>query len=162
MFGKTLVVCAILTAVVLLPAGCHHGAKLATADRCVQKAEVIEERWPDGELRLRKQMRRNEDGELVNHGTYKRWYDNGQQEYQATFVDGKIHGLAVRWHRSGRKWIEEHFADGTPHGSRRIWDENGVKRKEEHHVHGEPRGTWTVWDKHGKVKIQRNFGADKP
>jgi len=32
-----------LIAVVLLPAGCHRGAKLATADRCVQKVEVIEE-----------------------------------------------------------------------------------------------------------------------
>jgi len=128
----------------------------------LEKRDVVEQHWPDGQLRLRKQVLRNPDGTLVNHGTYARWYSNGHKEYEAVLVRGKKHGTTTRWHKNGRKWSEQHYVNGQKHGASYIWDENGVKRKEEHHVQGKPHGTWTTWDSKGDIKWQGSFDRGVP
>jgi antitoxin component YwqK of YwqJK toxin-antitoxin module len=138
-----------------LLAGCTHTERPGPSAHPAENIERVEEYWPDGGLRLRKEVLRDADGVLVDHGTYTRWYTDGSKEYQATFVHGKKHGVATRWHRNGRVWIEEHYQHGLRHGISTTWDEKGVKRKEESHVDGKPHGTWTVWDGKGRIKTQR-------
>ena len=128
----------------------------------LEKPDVVEQYWPEGQLQLRKQVLRKPDGTLVNHGTYTRWYNNGRKEYEAFLVRGKKHGTTTRWHKNGRKWSEQHYVNGQKHGASYIWDENGVKRKEEHHFHGRPHGTWTTWDGKGKIKWQGSFDRGVP
>jgi len=119
----------ILTALLFLPPGCAQTDRKAPPPRGVDRVETVEEHWPDGRLRLRREVLRTADGTLLDHGTYTRWHDNGQQEYQATFIEGQIHGVATRWHRNGQIWTEQHFAHGQRHGPRYTWDEAGRKRK---------------------------------
>ncbi len=159
--------CARLPSTVLLllactSMGCRHGTREASSDRSLGEVRIVKQHWPDGRLRLRKQVLKQPDGTLVNHGTYMLWYDSGRKEYKATFVWDKNHGVATRWHKNGQKSVEEHYSYGKRHGTRRTWDEDGVKRKEEHHVDDEPDGVWTVWDKHGRIKWQGRFDHGIP
>ena len=153
---------AALVALACLPAGCRQATSEVSLERPAESTETVEETWPDGRLRLRRDVLRTADGTRIDHGTYTCWYDNGRKEYEATFILGKIHGSATRWHRNGQKAVEEHFVYGKRHGMRCTWDENGVKRKEEHHVDDKPDGTWTVWDKRGRVKWQGRFDRGVP
>ena len=165
---------AALTAALCVAAGCGQAAPRASRGRAaekeepaaigqpVERGEFVEQHWPDGTLRLRKQVLKNPDGTLVNHGTYTRWYDNGRKEYEASFVRGQKHGTATMWHRNGQEWRQEQYANGYRHGVSRTWDENGTLRKEERHVNGKPHGTWTTWSKNGKIKWQGSFDRGTP
>lgn len=153
---------ATLAALSCLPAGCTHGARPASADRPGEQVQTIEQYWPNGKLRLRKQVLKTPDGALVNHGAYTRWHDNGRKEYEGVYVDGELEGVETTWHKNGQKWIEEHYVHGQRHGASYTWDDSGVKRGETHHVYGKPAGTWTTWDAKGKIKSQQRFEADPP
>lgn len=143
---------------------CHYAGEATAPERSAPPPEVVVENWPNGQPRVRKEVAPGPDGTLVDHGTYTRWFDNGQKEYEATFVHGKPYGVARRWHRNGKIWIEEHYQHGKRHGTRCTWDESGQKRKEEHYEMGQPCGTWTVWDKGGHIKSQarRDDSAGQP
>jgi hypothetical protein len=138
------------------------GAPAALPGPATRPANVDEERWPNGVLRLQREVLRQPDGTLVNHGTFTTWYDNGQKEYEGTYVRGQLDGLARSWHRNGQQWTEEHYAAGQRAGVRYAWDEKGVLRKEEHYVDDKPDGTWTVWDEKGKIKAQQHFNRGAP
>lgn len=125
-------------------------------------SQVVEEFWPDGTPRLRKGVVIGPDGRPVNHGRYERWFENGQKEYEATFIRGKKHGTATRWHRNGQKWIEEHYLNGQRNGISRTWDQKGNLRKQEEHLNGKPNGVWTVWYADGRIKWRAEFDHGKP
>lgn len=153
----------VFTAVLVLAAGCRVGDRSVSAKSSAEEVvETVEDYWPDGTVRLRRQVLRSPDGTLINHGSYTRWYDNGAKEYEAVFVRGAKHGIATLWHKNGRKWTEGHYVHGQRHGGRYVWDENGLKRKEEHYADGKPHGTWTVWDKHGKIKWRGGYDHGVP
>ena len=157
----------VLAALLCLPGGCRHGGQQAPATRPAEdppteKVQIIEQRWPNGKLRLLKEVARDSDGEPVNHGTYTRWYDNGQKEYEAIFVMGKKDGIVTRWHRSGRMWMEEHYVDGRKHGTTSTWDDSGTMRKQENYLNGQPHGTWTAWGGSGRIKWRKNFDHGRP
>ena len=149
-----------------LPAGCSQGKRNAPPvtemERHAEEVETVEEHWPNGQLRLRKQVVHEPDGTLADHGTYTSWYDNGQKEYEAVFVHGKKHGVVTRWHKNGGTWMEEHYENGKKHGATFVWDEAGRKRKEENYFDGRPHGTWTVWDASGRIKWQGRFDHGNP
>ena len=159
----------LIAAVVLwVPFGCSHGKPDVSLDQPAQPApsavvdaELVEETWPDGALRLRKYVLRPADGKLINHGTYERWHDNGEREYEAVFVHGKKEGRTIRYHKNGRKWTVQEYRDGKRHGVSTTWGENGAKLKEEGWDSGKPHGTWTVWKK-GKIKWRHTFEHGNP
>jgi len=117
----------------------------------------VEECWPDGTLRVRKQVVTMPDGTVVDHGLYTRWHTNGQKEYEVTLNYGKKDGVQHRWHANGQLRSVQHYVNGQRHGSTTTWDEKGRKRTEEFHNQGQPDGTWTVWDDRGRVKWQGRF-----
>jgi hypothetical protein len=166
MSSSTHLTLAICAGLLFLPTGCTQADRQVSPGSAVEEAakdaEIVEEYWPNGQLRLRKGVVRDPDGTLVNHGTYTRWYQNGQKEYEAVFVLGKKQGIARRWHPNGRQWMEERYDHGQRHGVSFAWDENGRKRKEEQYFDGKPHGTWTVWDKNGRIEWQGSFEHGNP
>ena len=92
-----------------VPFGCSQSKPEASLDPAAKTApvadidaELVEETWPDGTLRLRKYVLRQDDGTTINHGTYERWHDNGEKEYEAVFVNGKKRGRRSATTRTGR------------------------------------------------------------
>ncbi len=166
MLGRNSLVLMIFAAAVCLPTGCRQGDRTVSADQVahqpVEKPEVVEEFWPDGQLRLRKQILLKPDGTSVNHGTYTRWHNNGRKEYEATYDHAKLHGVEIAWHKNGQKWTEQHYDHGPRHGVRRNWDEQGRLRGEEHYVKDRPHGTWTIWKGDGSIKWQGKYDHGTP
>lgn len=140
--------------------GCRAGGPASSPPP--ERVELIEERWPNGALRLQKQVVRQKDGTLLEHGTFVTWHDNGQKAYEAVYVHGRLEGVATSWHLNGQKWAEEHYVAGKRHGNRLSWDEQGRLRKEEHFDEDRPDGTWTTWDAQGKIKAQQRFDKGVP
>jgi hypothetical protein len=151
-----------LASLLSLPSACIRPIEHPSGMRPAQDIETIEQLWPDGTLRLRKQVLRQPDGTLLNHGTYVRWHENGREECRTHFRRGKKHGTSTLSHRNGKKWIEEHHDEGIRHGRRTVWDETGVKRQEEHFLKGKPHGTWTTWRADGEIAWKQSFEHGKP
>ncbi len=152
-----------MTFLVVLPGGtggCTQGTGAPPATPRAERAEIVEDFWPDGKLRVRKHMLQRADGTIVYHGPYARWHDNGEKEYEATFDQGRKVGTTTSWHRNGRKWIEEHYVDGEKHGARLIWNDQGTPAKEEHYVQGRPSGVWRTWNSKGKLRSEQVFDED--
>lgn len=120
---------------------------------------VVEETWPDGRLKLRKEVRVRADGTVVDNGSYTTWYPSGQEQYQGTLVDGRWDGVARSWHDNGQLAIEEHFRNGLREGPRRTWDREGRLRKEEHWANDQPDGVWTTWRDNGEIRSRQEFNA---
>ena len=46
------------------------------------------------------------------HGSFKQWYENGQQRAQSNFVNGKKEGSEYTWDKGGRLKSELLYKDG--------------------------------------------------
>ena len=68
-------------------------------------------------------------------------YDNGQNEYEAYMVDGRIEGLSTQWYESGQMKMNAIFKDG---GMKEFstWHENGHKHSEGNSKIGGLRIEW--------------------
>jgi hypothetical protein len=130
-------------------------------DRETGTPVLVEEHWPDGQLRLQKHVLRLDDGGSVDHGTFVRWYDNGTKEYEAVFVLGRKEGTTVRFHRNGQKATRQEYSKGQRHGRSTSWNNAGVKVKEENWAEGKPHGSWTIW-KNGKLKWSQTYNHGTP
>ncbi len=157
-------------------AGCHASGKIADAQPVgpasrsatsapsaplpapnQERADVIEQFWPDGTLRERRHVIRLPNGTMLNHGLWTRWHRNGQKEYEARYDRGRLDGVERTWHENGRPRTEQHYSAGLRNGPRIAWDPQGRKRKEEHYRNDRPVGVWTIWDPHGRIVWQGRY-----
>lgn len=122
---------------------------------------IVEQRWPDGTLRERKQVLRLPDGSTVDDGPFERWYIDGTKEYEAILVRGKKEGTTVRYHPNGKVASRQQYRDGERNGPSVSWNPDGEKVKEENWADGKPDGTWTVWED-GKVAWTHTFDHGDP
>jgi len=123
--------------------------------------EIVEEHWPDGSLRERKQVLRVTGDITVDDGPFERWFSDGTKEYEAVFVRGNKEGTTVRYHRNGRVASRDEYRDGKRNGLSVSWNDKGKKVKEEGWADGRPHGTWTVWED-GKVAWTHTFVHGDP
>jgi antitoxin component YwqK of YwqJK toxin-antitoxin module len=110
---------------------------------------IVEDHWPDGSLRERKQVLRLPDGTTVDDGPFERWYIDGTKEYEAVFIRGNKEGTTIRYHRNGRIASRAEYHDGKRNGPSVSWNDQGEKVKEELWADGRPHGTWKVWEDGG-------------
>jgi hypothetical protein len=64
----------------------------------------------------------------IKRGYFRKWYDNGQLEWEGRFDNGLIHGKATSWHRNGQLHFTGVYRHGMQHGSFTYYDENGKLR----------------------------------
>lgn len=152
---------ALLPLLAVLVVDCLPLLHASSGDAPASNHEMIEEHWPDGALRQRKQVLRLADGATVDDGPFERWYIDGTTEYKAVFALGKKEGTTVRYHRNGQVASRQEYRDGERNGPSISWDDQGRKVKEENWADGEPHGTWTVW-KNGKIEWTHHFDHGDP
>jgi predicted esterase len=61
----------------------------------------------------------------IKHGYFRKWYDNGQLEWEGQFDSGMVQGKVTSWYRNGQLNITGEYARGMQHGSFTYYDENG-------------------------------------
>ena len=69
----------------------------ATADT---KVELVTERYPNGNVKIERQVTRDANGNYVNQGTYKAYDLDGKVQKTGEFVDGKQQG---KWTQTSPK-----------------------------------------------------------
>lgn len=152
---------AVVPLLLMLAVACAAPVRGARSAETTEALRTVEEYWPNGQLRLRKQVVLLGDGSTVDHGRYERWYSEGVKEYEAVFAMGKKDGTTVRYHRNGRIASRQSYRDGVRDGPSISWSPTGEKVKEEHWADGRPHGTWTVW-KDGAVEWTHTFDHGDP
>ena len=152
---------AVLGLLAVLCASSGAGLAQSESERPRSTVRLVEESWPDGSLRERKQVLVHDDGTTVDHGSFERWHDNGEKEYEAVFLYGKKEGTTVRYHKNGRRASQQEYKDGQRHGVSLSWDDSGEKVKEENWFEGKPHGSWTVWQD-GKIKWRHAYEHGVP
>ena len=55
--------------------------------------EQVTERYPNGKIKIERQVTKDAAGNYVNQGTYTRYDVDGKVQKTGTFVNGKQHGM---------------------------------------------------------------------
>ncbi len=64
----------------------------------------------------------------IKHGYFRKWYDNGQLEWEGRFDNGLIEGKATSWYRNGQLHFTGEYRHGRQDGSFTYYDEHGKLR----------------------------------
>lgn len=109
--------------------------------RAQDRIEVLEERYADGTLKLRREVRRDKDG-VVNHGLFESWHPNGQLARKGRAVDGRWDGLVVEYWINGRPKDESEYKLGVRHGKHNAWWLEGPPKRLENYKDGKLHGKY--------------------
>ncbi len=74
----------------------YHPDDDATED----DGETIKERFPDGKVRIEREVTQDSAGNYLNHGTWKMWDQAGRVVAQGQYRYGNRTGTWIRWYRS--------------------------------------------------------------
>ena len=91
------------------------------------------------------------------HGIATEWYEDGQQESNLNYKDGKLNGVQRGWHENGKPWYEKNYKDGIEDGTHKEWYENEKPLYEKNYRDGIEDGTHKEWYENGKPKSEDNY-----
>ena len=86
-----------------------------------------------------------------NEGLKTTWHENGQQESEVSYKNGKEEGLATWWHENGQKKLEFTYKNGKA-GVMSGWHDNGQIEKEKIDEIDEHNYTEVEYYEDGSVK----------
>ena len=95
-------------------------------------------------------------------GRAAKFYENGQQEMESNYKDGKQNGLDTWWHENGQKYKERNYKDGEKDGLETHWYENGQKWLEVNWKDGREDGLETWWLEDGQKESEQNWKDGLP
>jgi hypothetical protein len=64
----------------------------------------------------------------IKHGYFRKWYDNGQLEWEGRFENGLIQGSVKEWYPNGQLHYSGDYRDGMQEGPFSYFDEQGKLR----------------------------------
>jgi antitoxin component YwqK of YwqJK toxin-antitoxin module len=102
------------------------------------------------------------DIDPVENTIERSFYENGQMEYEASYLHGKLDGTSKVWYPDGILKSTSAYKLGLPHGAWEKYYENGEKMYEVHYSNGLKDGTEKWFYENGSIKSEQEFKADKP
>jgi hypothetical protein len=144
--------------------------------------QVGEGFWDNGKLKVREEMKLDEDGEWILHGKVEHfwedgsrklemfyreglphgpktvWYPDGQVYHTGQYIDGREHGVWLTYFPSGAKQSELNLNLGAFDGAEIRWHENGNKAMYGQWVKGKQAGFFTFWSEDGKISREVDYG----
>lgn len=148
-----------------------HEAK-ASVGSDSKAVETIRERYPDGKLRVEREVIRDAKDNYVNHGLWKMWDKEGYGVGEGKYVGGKRQGVWTRWFMpsdvplshdvpyrdcQGPFVSQAEFDAGKLNGCWRIHDAQQRKISEWHYVAGRRHGPWSSWYANGRKMREANY-----
>src|SRR5688572_112701 len=139
--------------------------------------QVLTERFPDGTVRLERQVDHDSKGVPVNHGAWTAYYPDGKPVGSGTFVHGKMEGPWKRTFRQGEGAVirgpivadfqppftsEALFSDGLLNGEWTIHDAKGRLVIAWSFTDGEPAGPWMWLYPTGHKRREATYAAGVP
>jgi antitoxin component YwqK of YwqJK toxin-antitoxin module len=155
------------------PAGAHPAAT-ATGDGVIDmgKLEIVAERYPDGKVKVEREVGQDTAGNYVNQGTFKQYAPTGEIVKAGEFLDGRQQG---KWTQQiakdlghlfsasqDKEWSapftsEATFQDGRLHGVWTIKDSRGQNIVQWCFENGIRAGTWTWWYSNGRKRLEATY-----
>ena len=100
------------------------------------------------------------EGYRLEHGTQKRWYENGQLKCEEEYKAGERHGV-YKWYREDGKLASEVcYANGERDGTSTNYDKQGRKRDMYTFKKGKKHGPHRIWDENGALMAETNYKDD--
>jgi antitoxin component YwqK of YwqJK toxin-antitoxin module len=149
------------------------------AEPTIVRTQTDSEKFPDGKIRIERDIAYFSDGHFEAHGKYREYYpngqvfvegqykrgrqdgewsfyyDNGKLNRKANFNNGKPDGAREIFRADGTLSAKRGFADGLRDGDWITYDATGKKPlSEEHYVKGKEDGVWKYWYPNGKQRQQ--------
>lgn len=127
--------------------------------------ETIQERFPNGAIKIERQVIQDSTGNYVNHGPWKQFDQRGNVIASGEYVHGERHGVWNRWYRSGEAELlskapyndfpgpfisQATFKNGKLHGAWTIYDARQRKISQFETADGLRQGNSTWWYSNGK------------
>jgi len=125
------------------PAPTPASAAIAETD-----AEMATERYPNGKVKIERQVTKDAAGNYINQGTYTEYALDGSVQKTGVFQDGKLQG---KWTQSFAK--DDGHLFSADHESEFV----GPFTSEATFVDGQLDGTWTIKDRNGQQIVEWNF-----
>ena len=87
------------------------------------------------------------------HGIETKLYENGQQEYEGNYKDGKMDGAQREWHEDGRRSTEYHYKDGQKDGVYKMWQLDEQPSVDWNYKNGKQDGVQREWYPNGRQLV---------
>ncbi|MCE9545737.1 MAG: hypothetical protein K8T25_09505 [Planctomycetia bacterium] len=136
-----------------------------TTDAGKPTVETIKERFPNGKVKIEREVIRDKDDNYVNHGAWKMWDEAGNVVAEGHFEFGHRQGAWTGWFMpnevemltqmpykqfQGPFISQAEFADGKLNGQWVVSDAKHNKVSEWGYAGGHRHGTWTTWYANGR------------
>ena len=114
--------------------------------------EVVRQRYPDGKVRIEREVTLDHNRNYVNQGSWKMFTPAGKLLGQGTYVNGKATGEWVRYYLPGG---DDELTGATYEGFKRPFTSTATFVEDRLH------GTWTISDDEGRMIVTREFQNDQ-
>ncbi len=144
-------------------------------EKSVDGKEIIHQRYANGKVAVQREVAQDDEGNYVNHGSWKMWDIAGKLVAEGQYRFGQRHGTWNRWYAAdGAALLKDapysHFAApfisqaefqyGKLHGKWTIFDAKQNKISEWEYAHGRRHGKWTWWFPTGKMMREVTYRHD--
>lgn len=134
--------------------------------------EIVNERYPDGTVKIRREMKQDASGSYIRHGEWKEWDEKGNLIAEGQFDSGERHGVWTRWYRPNEAELfsqspynkfqgpyisQAEFKKGQLHGKWVIYDRDQRKISEWEFVDGIRHGLSQWWHAGGQKLEEITF-----
>ena len=90
------------------------------------------------------------------------YFSNGNIEYEAEFINGKLDGISRVWVEDGTLFSESEYSNGKPHGIWNRYHPNGSLMYEVYYEYGKKHGVEKWYYDNGQEKSEHKFNHGKP
>jgi len=123
----------------------------------------LEEKFPDGKIRLQRTVKYFSDASTVNHGPYTEWHPNGQKFCEGRYEDGRRVGEWIYYYEDGTKAKMGTYKDGQLEGRWTYWAQGRPEQpiRQEEYQAGHRHGTWIYWNEQGQKLREENYAQNR-
>ena len=85
------------------------------------------------------------------------YFPNGNSEYEAEFINGKLDGISRVWLENGSLTSESEYSNGYPHGIWTAYHPNGSLMSKTNYEYGKKHGDEIWFYDNGQIKSEQKF-----
>tara|TARA_Y100001970_G_C14028192_1_gene747203 strand:+ start:229 stop:690 length:462 start_codon:yes stop_codon:yes gene_type:complete len=98
----------------------------------------------------------------INKDIKRSYFTNGNIEYEAKFLNGKLEGESRTWYKNGIIHTESQYNNGIPHGTWKKYHLDGSIMYEVQYIYGKKHGKEIWYYNNGQMKSLQKFNYDNP
>ena len=90
------------------------------------------------------------------------YFSNGNLEYEAEFVNGKLDGTSKVWLKDGTLYSVSQYSNDQPHGTWKKFHPNGKLMFDVNYEYGQKHGNEKWFYENGSIKSEQDFDYGNP